>query len=69
MNELRATPITSFFSIYMSLSHDCTENFIGCFLIRILRGTSIIYASPARYKVVLTRLQSVVIALHHTWYI
>ena len=67
--QVKSYPYQEVLSIYMSLSHDCTENLIGCFLIRILRGTSIIYASPACYSVVLTQLQSVVIALHHIWYI
>ena len=74
MSKLRATPIERFYLYNMSLSHDCTENFIGCFLIRILRGTSIMYASPAHYNLcrfvmVVTQLQSIVIALHETWYI
>ena len=56
--QVKSYPYQEVLSIYMSLSHDCTENFIGCFLIRILRGTSIIYASPARSNVVLTQLQS-----------
>ena len=67
--QVKSYPYREVLSIYMSLSHDCTENFIGCFLIRILGGTSIIYASPACCNVVLTQLQSVMIALHHTWYI
>ena len=70
----KSYPYCEVLSIYMGLSHDCTENFIGCFLIRILRGMSIIYASPVHYKLccfvlVVTQLQSVVIALHETWYI
>ena len=65
----KSYPYQEALSIYMSLSHDCTENLIGCFLIWILKGTSIIYAGPACDNVVLTQLQSVVIALHHTWYI
>ena len=67
--QVKNYPYQVVLSIYMSLSCDCTENFIGCFLIRILRGTSIIYASPVHYNVVLTQLQSVLIALHHIWYI
>ena len=37
--------------IYMSLSHDSLENLIGCFLIRILRGTSITHASPVHMHI------------------
>ena len=56
--QVKSYPYQEVLSIYMSLSHDCTENLIGCFLIRILKGTSIIYASPAHYNVVLTQLKS-----------
>ena len=42
---IRATPIERSIHIYMDLSHDCNEILIGCFLIWILQGTSIMYAS------------------------
>ena len=56
--QVKSYPYQEVLSIYMSLSHDDIEHLIGCFLIRILRGTSIIYASPACYNMVITQLQS-----------
>ena len=56
--QVKSYPYQEVLSIYMRLSHDCIEKLIGCFLIRILRGTSIIYASSARYNMVVTQLQS-----------
>ena len=54
--------------IYMSLSCDCSNTLIGCFLIRVLRGTSIIYASPVHMHILLyaimTQLQSIMTAVH-----
>ena len=37
----RATPIKRYIHIYISLSHDCDMNLIGCFPM----GTSIMYAN------------------------
>ena len=52
----------------MSLSRDCNKTLIGCFLIRILRGTSIIYASHVHMRILfyvtMTQLQSIVTAIH-----
>ena len=65
---IRATPIERSIHIYMDLSHDCNEILIGCFLIWILEGTSIMYASPVHMCILLyfimTWLQSVVTAVH-----
>ena len=52
----------------MGLSCDCNKILIGCFLIRILEGTSIMYASPMHMHillyVIMTQLQSVMTATH-----
>ena len=69
--QVKSCPYREVISIYISLLQDCIENFIGCFLIRSLRGTSIMYASPAHYNLyrfvmVVTQLQSIMIALHET---
>ena len=52
----------------MSLSCDCNHILIGCFLIRIQEGTSIMYASLMHMRVLLyiimTQLQSVMTAIH-----
>ena len=65
--KLRA-PLSRGLSIYMGLSHVCNKILIGCFLIRILEGTSIMYASPLHMRillyVIMTQLQSVVTAVH-----
>ena len=65
--KLRA-PLSGGLSIYMGLSHDCNMILIGCFLIRILEGTSIMYASPMHMHillyVIMTQLQSVMTAIH-----
>ena len=45
----KRTPIERCIHIYMSLSHGCIKTLIGCFLIWILSGTSIIYASPCAH--------------------
>ena len=45
----KSTPIERYIHIYMSLSHDCIKTLIGCFLIQILSGTSIIYASQCAH--------------------
>ena len=54
--------------IYMGLSSDCNKILIGCFLIRILEGTSIMYASPMHMfillYVIMTQLLSVMTAIH-----
>ena len=52
----------------MSLSGDCNKTLNGCFLIMILRGTSIMYASPVHLHILLyvnmTQLQSIVTVIH-----
>ena len=52
----------------MGLSSDCNKILIGCFLIRILERTSIMYASPMYMRILLyiimTQLQSVMRAVH-----
>ena len=52
----------------MSLSYDCIKTLIGCFLIQILSGTSIIYASPGHRHILLyitmTQLQSIMTVVH-----
>ena len=60
--------IQRYIHIYMSLSCDCIKILIGCFLIWILSGTSIIYASPVHMCILLyitmTQLQSIVTVVH-----
>ena len=66
--QVKSNPIKRSIHISMGLSHDCNKILIGCFLIRILEGTSIMYASPVHMcillYVIMTQLQSVVTALH-----
>ena len=66
--QVKSTPIKRSIHIYMGLSHDCIKILIGCFLIRILEGTSMMYASPMHMHillyVIMTQLQSVVTAIH-----
>ena len=66
--QIKSTPIKRSINIYMGLSRDCNKILIGCFLIRILEGTSIMYASPMHMHillyVIMTQLQSVVTAVH-----
>ena len=66
--QVKSTPTEQSIHIYMGLSHNCNKILIGCFLIRILEGTSIMYASPM-YKsillyIIMTQLQSVMTAIH-----
>ena len=65
--QVKGTPIERSIHIYMGLSRDCNQILIGCFLIRILEGTSIMYASPMHMHillyVIMTQLQSVVTAI------
>ena len=64
----KSPPIESYIHIYMNLSHDCIKTLIGCFLIWILSGTSIIYASSMHMHILLyitmTQLQSIMTAVH-----
>ena len=64
----KSPPIESYIHIYMSLSHDCIKTLIGCFLIQIPSGTSLIYASPVHMHILLyitmTQLQSIVTVVH-----
>ena len=66
--QVKSSPIERSIHIYMGLSHDCNKILIGCVLIRILEGTSIMYASPMQMCillfVIMTQLQSVVTAIH-----
>ena len=66
--QVKSTPIKRSIHIYIGLSHDCNKILIGCFLIGILEGTSIMYASPMHMYILLyiimTQLQSVVTVLH-----
>ena len=66
--QVKSTPIERSIHICMGLSCDCNKILIGCFLIRILEGTSIMYASPMHMHillyVIMTQLQSVVTAIH-----
>ena len=66
--QVKSTPIERSIHIYMGLSCDCNKILIGCFLIRILEGTSRMYASPMHMcillYVIMTQLQSVVTAIH-----
>ena len=65
---LRGLSIYIYIYIYMGLPCDCNKIFIGCFLIRILEGTSIMYASPMHMcillYIIMTQLQSVVTVVH-----
>ena len=66
--EVKNTPIKRSIYIYMGWSHDCNKILIGCFLIWILEGTSIMYASPVHVcillYIIMTQLQSVVTVVH-----
>ena len=66
--QVKSTPIERSIHIYMGFSHDCNKILIGCFLIRILEGTSIMYASPIHMcillYIIMTQLQSVMTAIH-----
>ena len=63
----KSNPIQRSIHIYMGLSCDCNQILVGCFLIRILEGTSIMYASPMHMHILLyfimTQLQSVMTAI------
>ena len=66
--QVKSMPIKRSIHIYRGLSCDCNKILIGCFLIGILEGTSIMYASPMHMQillyVIMTQLQSVVTAIH-----
>ena len=66
--QVKSTPIERSIHIYMGLSCDCNKILIGCFLIRILEGTGIMYSSPMHMHILLyiimTQLESVVTVVH-----
>ena len=66
--QVKNTPIERSIHIHMGLLCDSNEILIGCFLIRILEGTSIMYGSPMHMHillyVIMPQLQSVVTAIH-----
>ena len=66
--QVKSTPLKRSIHIYMGLSHDCNKILIGYFLIRILEGTNIMYASPMHkcilLYIIMTQLQSVKTAIH-----